>query len=92
MENLEQILMPLIPWAMVGGFIFLMSNLTKQARKATKVAIAVGVFVQMFTPDPKVEQTIQLIVQQKQQSENQQGQAEGESNNYPDTGDNSDEK
>ncbi len=84
MENLEQILMPLIPWIMVGGLIFVMKMLTIQARKASKVAIAVGVLVQMFTPDPKVEQTIQLVVQQKQQNENQQGQGEGEGDNRDD--------
>ena len=84
MENLEQILMPLIPWAMVGGLIYLMSNLATQAKKLTKVAITVGVLIQMFTPDPKVEQTIQLVVEQKQQSENQQGQGEGEGDNCND--------
>jgi hypothetical protein len=78
MENLD--LIKLIPWALVGGLIFIFSKLTTMARKASKVAIAVGVLMQMFTPDPKVEQTIQMVVKQKQQAEAQQkqGEVEGE--------------
>jgi hypothetical protein len=78
MDTLEQLFMLLLPWALFGGLIYIFSKLITSARRGAKVAIAVGVLMQMFTPDPKVEQTIQLIVKQKQQSENQQRQGEGE--------------
>ena len=82
MEILEQVFMPLLPWALFGAFVYGLSKMTALARRASKVAIAVGVLTQMFIPDPKVEQTIQMVVKQKQQAEDQQAEQEGEGELY----------
>lgn len=45
--------------------VLLFSGLYRFAKKRTAVAFAVGVFLQMFLPDPKVQQTIEVVAEKK---------------------------
>ncbi|PKI13908.1 hypothetical protein [Colwellia sp. 12G3] len=76
MENLFYTM--LAPWLVFVVLAIIACLLLKFARKRKGIAIAFGIFVQMFTPDPLVDQTIKMvqvdkrIVTQKQK-ENQMG-------------------
>ena len=66
-------LMPvLLPWLYFVLFIGLAAVLLKWARQRLKTAIAVGLLLQMLLPDPKVQQTIQVVTERKQQIKKQQ--------------------
>jgi len=76
MENLFYLM--IAPWLCFVILAIIASALLKQAKKRKGIAFAFGVFVQMFTPDPLVEQTMKMVqvdkrvVTQKQnQKENQ---------------------
>jgi hypothetical protein len=49
------------PWLIFIIFALMASWLIKQAKKRRGIAFAFGVFVQMFAPDPLVEQTIKMV-------------------------------
>jgi hypothetical protein len=51
----------LAPWLVFVVFAILANLLIKFAKKRRGIAIAFGIFVQMFMPDPRVEQTIQMV-------------------------------
>ena len=51
----------LAPWLFFAVLAIIASWLLKLARKRKGIAFAFGVFVQMFTPDPLVEQTIKMV-------------------------------
>jgi hypothetical protein len=59
MENLLFIM--LTPWLVFVVLAIIACWLVKLARKRKGIALAFGVFVQMFTPDPMVEQTIKMV-------------------------------
>jgi len=59
MENLLFIM--LTPWLVFVVLAVIACWLLKLARKRKGIALAFGVFVQMFTPDPMVEQTIKMV-------------------------------
>lgn len=59
MENFFYLL--LAPWLFFAVLAIIACWLLKLARKRKGIAIAFGVFVQMFTPDPMVEQTIKMV-------------------------------
>jgi hypothetical protein len=59
MENLFYLF--LAPWLFFVVFAIIACWLIKFARKRKGIAIAFGIFVQMFTPDPLVEQTIKMV-------------------------------
>ena len=42
----------------------------KWARKRKGAAMAFGILVQMFLPDPKVEQTIEMVAEKKETKQN----------------------
>lgn len=67
MDKLDEIVYALLPWISLLVVIGFFSKLTGWARKRKGAAIAIGLLVQMFIPDPKVQETIQVIVKQKQQ-------------------------
>jgi hypothetical protein len=67
MDELYEILYALLPWICLLAVLGLFNKLVSWARKRKGAAIAVGLLVQMFIPDPKVQETIQLVVKQKQQ-------------------------
>jgi len=59
MENLFYLM--LAPWLFFVVLALIASWLLKLAKKRKGIAFAFGVFVQMFIPDPMVEQTIKMV-------------------------------
>jgi hypothetical protein len=51
----------LAPWLFFSVFAIIACCLVKFARKRKGIAVAFGIFVQMFAPDPLVEQTIKMV-------------------------------
>jgi len=64
MENL--LFLMLAPWLVFIVLAIIACWLIKLARKRKGIAFAFGVFVQMFSPDPMVEQTIKMVQVDKQ--------------------------
>lgn len=60
------------PWIMFLVFIFVCLKLINWARQRKGVAMALGIFVQMFIPDPKAQITIEAIAERKQEVKKQQ--------------------
>jgi hypothetical protein len=58
-------------FAAVLGFFYLMY---RWARKRKGAAMAFGMLVQIFLPDPKVQQTIEIVTESKQEQKNKSGQ------------------
>jgi len=71
MENLLVVM--LAPWLVFIVLAIFACCLVKLARSHKGIAVAFGIFVQMFSPDPMVEQTIKMVqvdkrvVKQKEQ-------------------------
>lgn len=59
MENL--LFLMLAPWLVFIVLAIIACWLLKMAKKRRGIAIAFGIFVQMFSPDPMVEQTIKMV-------------------------------
>jgi len=59
MENLFFVM--LAPWLVFILLAIIACWLLKVAKKRRGIAIAFGIFVQMFSPDPMVEQTIKMV-------------------------------
>jgi hypothetical protein len=59
MENLFYLM--IAPWLFFAVFAIIACSLLKFARKRKGIAVAFGIFVQLFTPDPLVEQTIKMV-------------------------------
>lgn len=59
MDNLFYLM--LAPWLFFAVLALIGCWLLKLAKKRKGIAFAFGVFVQMFTPDPMVEQTIKMV-------------------------------
>ncbi len=59
MENLLFLL--LAPWLVFIVLAIIACWLLKLAKKRRGIAIAFGIFIQMFSPDPMVEQTIKMV-------------------------------
>lgn len=72
MRDLIAIYVELKPWIIFLIFIWLCFNLVTLARKRKGVALAFGIFAQMFLPDPKAQQTIEAAVQRKEEVKKQQ--------------------
>jgi hypothetical protein len=59
MENMFFLI--LAPWLVFVIFAIFACLLLKFAKKRKGIAFAFGVLVQMFAPDPMVEQTIKMV-------------------------------
>ena len=59
MENLFYLM--LAPWLVFVVLAVIACWLLQLAKKRKGIAFAFGVFVQMFSPDPMVEQTIKMV-------------------------------
>ena len=57
----DMLFIMLVPWLVFVVLAIFACLLLKLARKRKGIAFAFGVFVQMFTPDPMVEQTIKMV-------------------------------
>ncbi len=55
----------LAPWLVFVVLAIVANILIKLAKKRRGIAIAFGVFVQMFSPDPLVENTIKMVQVEK---------------------------
>ena len=66
MEILEILALPLVTWFGFSCLVCLFIRMHGWAKKKKGVAFALGVFVQMFLPDPKAQQTIEFVVEAKQ--------------------------
>ncbi len=64
MDNL--FFLVLAPWLAFIILAIIACWLLKLAKKRKGIAIAFGIFVQMFSPDPMVEQTIKMAQVDKQ--------------------------
>ncbi len=65
MEN--AIYLVLAPWLVFIVLALVAILLLKFAKKRRGVAIAFGILVQMFSPDPLVERTIETVIVEKRQ-------------------------
>lgn len=71
MENALYIV--LAPWLVFIVFALVAKILINFAKKRRGIAVAFGIFVQMFSPDPFVERTVETVVVAKQQRKQPQG-------------------
>ena len=63
--HIEELLLVLLPWFIFFIFGVVATKLVKSAKSRKGAAIAFGVFVQMFSPDPYVERTIEMVTVEK---------------------------
>lgn len=61
----------LLPWAVFLGLAIVFAKLVTWAKKRKSGAIALGVVIQMFLPDPQVQKTISHVVEAKQEVKKQ---------------------
>lgn len=78
MEIFDSVFLSLLPTLLVAAFIYMLFNLHAIAKKGGKIAFAVGIFIQMFMPDPKVQQTMEMVVKQKERNTVQSEQLQDE--------------
>ena len=60
------------------AMLWLMIKSVKGARKGKTIAIAFGVLVQMFTPDPEFEKTSKIVQMAKEKEGQKQAQADSD--------------
>ena len=71
----------LAPWLVFIVLAIIASLLLKFAKKRKGIAFAFGVLVQMFVPDPLVEQTIKVVQVEKRVVKENKRQANGKIHN-----------
>jgi len=62
----------LLPWFSFCLIAFTTIKLIKGAKSRKGVAVCFGVLVQLFSPDPYVERTIEMVTVEKQAAKKQQ--------------------
>lgn len=81
MNILMEIIKPMMPWLVFLVFVLSCIKMTGWAKKRKTAAIAFGLVVQMFLPDPKAQVTIESVVERKQEVKKQRdGNAEPNEN------------
>ena len=68
MEVSYEVYLPILVWLAFCVLVFVFSVLYRWAKKQKGAALAVGLFIQMFLPDPKVQQTIECVAESKARS------------------------
>lgn len=68
MEVSYQVYLPLFVWLAFCVLVFVFCVLCGWAKKQKGAALTVGLFIQMFLPDPKAQQTIEYVTESKAQS------------------------
>jgi hypothetical protein len=71
MEFYPGLLWAFLPWIIVFILSIIASKLMKSAKKRRGTAVALGALVQMLTPDPYVERTIEMMVVERKQTKRQ---------------------
>ena len=66
MERLENAFLAVSVYLVIIAVIAFFAMLYGWAKKQKGAAMAFGMLVQMFLPDPKVQQTIEIVVEAKQ--------------------------
>lgn len=72
MLHLTEILNIASPFLFLGLFILVCVKLIGWARQRKGLALALGIFAQIFLPDPRAQITIEAIVERKQEAKKQQ--------------------
>jgi len=70
--------LPVLVWLAFFCLIGLFFMFYRWAKKRKGAALAIGLFVQMMLPDPKVEHTIEWIAESKEKRSKKQTQSEDE--------------
>lgn len=78
--NYYEFALLLLPWTAFIGIACLFHLLINWAKKRKTSAIALGVMIQMFLPDPNVQKTIETIVEVKQEVKKQQDDSNSKDN------------
>ena len=73
MERLSDAFLPLMVWLVIVCLIGFFILMYRWARKQKGAALAFGMLVQMFLPDPKVQQTIECVSESKQEQKKKSG-------------------
>lgn len=72
MITINAIFFALLPWLGFIGFILFCIKMTSWARKRRSTAIAFGLALQMFLPDPRAQKSIESVIEVKQEVKKQQ--------------------
>lgn len=68
MDILQEIYLPLILWGAFVCLVLIFVVLFRWAKKQKGAALAVGLFMQMFLPNPTIQQTIECVSESKKKS------------------------
>ena len=72
MDSYYDLFIVLTPWLSFVFFALCAKKLIASANKRKGIAVAFGVLVQMFLPDPQVEKTIETVIVEKRAVKKQQ--------------------
>jgi hypothetical protein len=72
MINFSEYLYAFVPWLGFIGFVLFSVKMTVWARKRKTTAIAFGLALQMFLPDPRAQKSIESVIEVKQEVKKQQ--------------------
>lgn len=67
MSNLQTLFVEALPWLLFVGFIFFSLIMISLARHRKAAAVAFGLFLQIYLPDPRAQITIEAVVERKQE-------------------------
>jgi len=72
MELLLEMLQPLVPFLGIFTVLWVFAKLFSWAKNRKSGALAFGILVQMFIPDPYTERTVEIVQQDKKETKKQQ--------------------
>lgn len=72
MDIFQEVIFSLLAYGSVFLSVCFFVMMCKWAKKKKGAAMAFGMLVQMFLPDPKVEQTIEMVVESKKEDKGEQ--------------------
>lgn len=72
MMTINALFYAVLPWLGFLGFVLFCIKMTSWARKRKTSAIAFGLALQMFLPDPRAQQSIESVIEVKQEVKKQQ--------------------
>lgn len=84
MDTSTTLYTPFITGLICIGMVVFFALMIKWARKRKGAAMAFGILVQMFLPDPKVEQTIEMVAEKKETKHNKGAAADNDGDNGED--------
>ncbi|MFT2092948.1 hypothetical protein [Paraglaciecola sp. 2405UD69-4] len=73
MIALQNLFNEFVPWLLFLVFILFFLKMITWARNRKAAAIAFGLLVQMYLPDPKAQITIEAVAERKQEVKKAQG-------------------